>query len=49
MKLKVPARVCRGAFGVDVSVVLFDKREKGVGRVGQRDGGQAPECHAYGI
>lgn len=34
MKLKVPARVCRGAFGVYVSAVFFDKREKGMGEGG---------------
>lgn len=34
MKLKVTTRVCRGAFGLDVSAVLFDKRKKGMGRAG---------------
>lgn len=29
MEVKVPARVCGGAFGVDGSAVLFDKREGG--------------------
>lgn len=35
MELKVPTRVCRGAFGVDVSAVLFDKGRRGLGRVRQ--------------
>lgn len=41
----VPTRTCRGAFGVDVSAVLFDKGRRGLERVRQWDGGRALECH----